>query len=97
MSGGSYDYLFIAEDLFDRYHTIEAMRDRLAELGHVGAAADTQRVLDGLDQAKSQAKSLSEVWRAVEWLDSGDSGEDQVAEAVAAHSKRSVLIIHRGD
>lgn len=88
MSGGSYDYLCY-KDVFElesqREHIVR-MRDRLIELGHLDAAKETESVILVLDSFKvrmeARLERLKEVWRAVEWLDSGDSGKDCVDEAI---------------
>ncbi|MFJ2110634.1 hypothetical protein ACIOEX_01675 [Streptomyces sp. NPDC087850] len=66
------------------------MADRLAELGYAqDAAAETEELLVMLQQweirAQVRAKRLAGVWKAVEWWDSCDSGENGVREALAAY------------
>ena len=93
MSGGSYNYLCWASDLEEingKRHTLRAMADRLAGLGYAqDAAAETEELLVMLQQweirAQVRIKRLSEVWQAVEWWDSSDSGEDGVREALATY------------
>jgi hypothetical protein len=93
MSGGSYDYLYSkeADDLLHRTDTIQEMADRLAELGYHGAAVESNELLADVRRFRARIearmKRLSPVWRAVEWLDSGDSGPEQVKSAVAAFLK----------
>jgi hypothetical protein len=89
MSGGSYNYL--AEhpvgDLESRRGSIEAMRDRLAQLeadgvpGAARAARITRYVLIHLDLAEARAQELADVWHAVEWRDSCDWGDDTMRQA----------------
>jgi hypothetical protein len=90
VSGGSYNYLYShAGGLEAQRGDIEAMRDRLQELekqrvpGAARAARQTRMVLNHLKLAEQHAQTLSEVWRTVEWRDSGDYGDDQVDEALA--------------
>jgi hypothetical protein len=93
MSGGSYNYLCRAQDLEDingKRATLREMADRLAGLGYAqDAAAETEELLVLLQQwevrAQVRIKRLSEVWKAVEWLDSGDYGEGEVREALAEY------------
>ena len=92
MSGGSYNYLYLhITGLEQQRGDIQEMRDRLQGLadrnvpGAAKAAADTQAVLDRLDQAEAQAQALSDVWHAVEWCDSSDWSEDDVHDALAKH------------
>ncbi|MEV5944407.1 hypothetical protein [Streptomyces sp. NPDC051994] len=84
MSGGSYNYLFChVRGLEEQRGDLEEMAKRLAELAYAqGAAEATRRVMALLDQAEAASQELAEVWRAVEWWDSGDYGEDQVREAI---------------
>jgi hypothetical protein len=95
MSGGSYDYLYTVtrDDLGDidsRRGTLREMADRLAGLGYAqDAAAETEELLLLLRQwevrARVRIERLAEVWHAVEWWDSSDSGEDGVRQALAAY------------
>lgn len=93
MSGGSYDYLCWAQDLEDingKRYALREMADRLAGLGYArDAAAETEELLVLLQQwevrAQVRVKRLSDLWRAVEWWDSNDSGEDEVREALAKY------------
>lgn len=82
MSGGSYNYLcFHTDNLTEHLGDLEEMSKRLDGLPWASeAAADTRRIAALLEQAYQQAQGLTQVWRAVEWWDSGDSGEDQVRE-----------------
>jgi hypothetical protein len=91
VSGGSYDYLcFNTDDLSGRRGMVEEMAQRLEGLPYAStAAADTRRVLTLLDDARNLAERLSDVWRAVEWWDSGDYGEQQAQEALAAYRSTS--------
>lgn len=92
MSGGSYNYLFAkeAEDLFADDTELERMADRLAGLGWADdAAKDAYDLLAVLrtqtvrvDAARDR---LRDVFMAVEWWDSGDSGEAGVRDALTAY------------
>lgn len=84
MSGGSYNYLcYRSRGLSEQRGDAEAMAARLFQLGHVAEAAATRHCLDLLDQAEAAATVLEDVWKAVEWADSGDWGLDDVADEVA--------------
>lgn len=98
MSGGSYDYLchtWELRDLFKRDEnssgsTLEQMADRLAGLGYAqDAARETQELLVQLRQwtvrAEVRMDRLRDVWKAVEWWDSCDSGEEQLKAALAKY------------
>lgn len=95
MSGGSYNYLHQIWDLNDAYAKrgcLEEMADRLSglpELDFPGAAAAAERtralhaVLSLWDEhVTAQVQLLGDVWHAVEWWDSADSGPDGVVEAL---------------
>lgn len=89
MSGGSYNYLHThAGGLEAQRGDTEEMRDRLDGLASRGApgaaeaASRTRAILRHFDHAEALAQELSEVWRAVEWWDSCDGGEDDVREAL---------------
>lgn len=93
MSGGSYNYLCNAT-LSERDDDLRRMYDRLRELEQkkaarrdeskaYGLAADaTHRILAALDVPDA----LSAVWKAVEWRDSSDWGEDQMDNHVLQHA-----------
>ncbi|MCW2720703.1 hypothetical protein [Pseudonocardia sp.] len=87
MSGGSYNYLYChVRGLEEQRGDLESMVDRLAGLGYATeAAAASRHVLDLLDQAEAAAQKLEDVWRAVEWWDSGDSSEESVREVAAKY------------
>lgn len=95
MSGGSYDYLCYVEteDVFAHYRiqNLVAIKDRLVVLGHEDAARNVQSLIRNIRLSVSsigeQLDLLRGVLKAVEWLDSADYGEDQVAEAVEALGK----------
>lgn len=94
MSGGSYNYLYShVGGLEVQRGDIEAMRDSLHELekqgvpGAAKAARQTRMILHHFDLAEQKAQALSNVWHAVEWRDSGDSGNDQVIEALREYKE----------
>lgn len=86
MSGGSYNYLcFHGDALSEHRGDLEAMARRLEGLPWAAqAAAATRECLRNLAGAEQLAAALSEVWRAVEWWDSGDWGEASVRREVDA-------------
>ena len=92
MSGGSYEYLFVkdVDQLLNAESLIKAMFERLAGLGYAeDAAKETFDLLLTLRQFRVRIEvmqgRLSEVWRAIEWWDSGDSGEDGFKEALDSY------------
>jgi hypothetical protein len=93
MSGGSYDHLhsaFDLDDLLRKQGQLGEMADRLAGLGYAkDAALETHELVVILRHMEMRMAvrlaRLSKVWRAVEWWDSGDGGEDGVRTALAAY------------
>lgn len=83
MSGGSFNYLY-DRDLVELKHTVRQMQGELAALGLEDAAARTGMILARMDQIESIQAEMRDVWKAVEWLKSGDWGVDFVEEAVRA-------------
>ena len=88
MSGGSFEYLCWkdAGDLISRDDLILKMGERLTELGYSDAGsatiylyAYTNALQLMIDKIKAE---LEDIWHAVEWHDSGDSGIEVVKEAV---------------
>jgi len=88
MSGGSYNYLCYKEgiDIFERREELKSMRDRLVELGYLDAAKETESVLLVMDsfevRLQARLERMRDVWQAVEWWDNGDSGRDDVENAI---------------
>ncbi|MBD0743589.1 hypothetical protein [Streptomyces sp. CBMA152] len=84
MSGGSYNYLHThAGGLEDQRGDIEAMAKCLAGLPYAERVAEaTRRVMALLDEAEAAAQELADVWKAVEWWDSGDWDENDVREVI---------------
>ena len=89
MSGGSYNYLCHKEssDLMNATGDIQAMADRLDELGWANdAALETKELLSIIYQSLNKidiiSNRLSLVWRAVEWRDSGDLTDAAIQEAL---------------
>ena len=78
MSGGSFNYLCWKEisELMANRDTLTSMADRLLEMGYKDAAKETLKFLYTLEQAETRLETmrerLEEVWKAVEWFDSGD-------------------------
>lgn len=89
MSGGAYDYVCHSYDLDDirgRLAGLRRLNARLGELperqfpGATAAHAESLRLEQLLDrwerEAEVRCRLLHDVWRAIEWWDSCDSGED---------------------
>ncbi len=84
MSGGSWNYLFCKEidELMNGSSTelLQDMVDRLNSAGFKDVAKDTQRLVEYIKSASIRIETLFEtlspVFKAVEWFDSGDWGEE---------------------
>jgi hypothetical protein len=97
MSGGSYDYLYSADWRGLDLDTLpdgmmRAMAERLAGLGYANdAAKETLDTLLYLRQVRvfleTRWERMRPVWKAVEWWDSGDSGEDGLKAALDEYRK----------
>ena len=90
MSGGSFNYLCFkdGEDLFNGgvLNEMEDMASRLIELGYEDAAKETLNLKYTIQQALTRTQvmkdRLEDVWKAVEWKDSGDSSLENVEKAI---------------
>ena len=84
MSGGSYNYLCYKEasQLGEYRDELEQMAERLADLGYAAdAAAETYVILNALRRTAAlweaaHKSGLIEVWRGIEWWDSGAGDEE---------------------
>ena len=105
MSGGSYNYLFTKESLFELMENItdlEDMNKRLKQLKNNELVSKaTQELLDEVGklkqfiddyEKKNQPKilELSEVWKAVEFCDSGDYSQEKVQQAIKEYSQKII-------
>jgi hypothetical protein len=92
MSGGSYNYLCGKDQgsIIDYQDELEKMSNRLAGLGYaVDAAKETEELIliirQFLNRAGARIDRLSAVWKAVEWWDSCDWGEEELKEALTRY------------
>lgn len=84
MSGGSWNYLFCKDidELMNGSSTelLQDMVDRLNSAGFEDVAKDTQRLVEYIKSASIRIETLFEtlspVFKAVEWFDSGDWGKE---------------------
>ena len=107
MSGGSFNYLCYrdAGDLLSGGHDedLVSMITFLKGHGCKDVATSSQLLLDDIRDARLKIldglEKLNDVWHSVEWYMSGDSGKDEVQEAVKrwrdAHGKVKTLSSHR--
>ena len=93
MSGGSLCYLFCKEpeDLFDEstIYYLEKAEQYLLRNDAVDVAKDVRRLIEYVISAKNRIEvmqeNLKEVFKAIEWYESGDSGKDRVERAIAVY------------
>ena len=94
MSGGAYNYLYRKDEgeilAGGCDEDLQQMADRLAGLGYANdAARETQEVLLIVRQYRNRLNNylrrLAPLWRAVEWVDSGDSTEDWIADELTKY------------
>lgn len=95
MSGGSYDYASLVDELDEvlaKRGELEALGERLIDLSEdqfPGSTAAGERTLALLAwvqlweaHVRAQTSVLRETWKAVEWWSSGDYGPDEVRDAL---------------
>lgn len=93
MSGGSFNYLCDreAKELTDRTLDLQEMADCLQAQGHQREADETRRMIGRInkfhDEIEARAKDLRGVWKAAEWMVSGDAGREALTEAVEHHTE----------
>lgn len=93
MSGGSLNYLYCKdpEELFDESSIdyLEKAEQYLLKNDAVDIAKDVRRLIEYVLSAKNRIevmqKNLREVFKAIEWCQSGDSGKDRVDRTIAAY------------
>jgi hypothetical protein len=92
MSGGSYDYLYGKDpySILEAQDDLERMSNRLAGLGYAeDAAKETEEfvliIRQFLNRAGARIDRLAQVWKAVEWWDSCDWGEEETKKALAKY------------
>lgn len=95
MSGGSYDFLCHKDesDIFScsAATALHDMANRLDALCPE-AAAETRALFDGPGSLRHELSwrigRLTDIWKAVEWVDSSDWGKDQLDHAVEQFRQR---------
>lgn len=98
MSGGSWDYLYSKDidELMNGSSTelLQDMADRLNSAGFEDVAKDTQRLVEYIKSASIRIETLFEVlspiFKAVEWFDSGDWGEETLNNEVLKYRKSNI-------
>lgn len=89
MSGGSFDYLCEVtglKDLLENKDGITGTAAALRDRGHEAAAAETEALLGELAAIEgyvlARVERLRHVWKAAEWVVSGDWSDGDLAEDV---------------
>jgi hypothetical protein len=98
MSGGSWNYLYCKDidELMNGSSTelLQDMVDRLNSAGFKDVAKDTQRLVEYIKSASIRIETLFEtlspVFKAVEWFDSGDWGEETLNNEVLKYRKSNI-------
>lgn len=98
MSGGSWNYLCYKDidELMNGSSTelLQDMVDRLNSAGFKDVAQDTQRLVEYIKSASIRIETLFEalspVFKAVEWFDSGDWGEETLNNEVLKYRKSNI-------
>lgn len=92
MSGGSFNYLYMASDMEDLTHRdndLAAMRDELIGLDAEDIAAEIEELRLTLRQVNLRCEVVMrrnrDVLRAVEWWRSADKTRDDVVTTIARH------------
>lgn len=91
MSGGSYNYLYHADssDIGNKIDDLKDMINRLSELGFEQACKDSQNILDTVKQLDSMIDNISNVWKSVEYMDSGDWGIEEVKDEIEKYNVKT--------
>lgn len=98
MSGGSFDYLYNSEAPASS-SAWDAMRHELVLLGADDIVAKMDAVTDALatlgQPYSSETGTIRDVWHAIEWWRSGDSGINRVRAAVLAYREKHPRVVER--
>lgn len=95
MSGGSLNYLCYkeAKDLFDYIPELESVEETMLSFNAGDIAKDVRRLIEYLKTAENRiavlSDNLNDIFRAVEWHDSGDTGRNDVFEAIERYRSRN--------
>lgn len=93
MSGGSWEYMYGWDEskFLDMRGNVSAMATRLIRSGHLDAAKAMEDFYIVLEHAhiaiSARSQALRDIMHAVEWVDSCDSSEEQLTEAVNKWSR----------
>ena len=93
MSGGSLNYLHVREpdELFSRIEELEKVERELIHHNYPDIAKDVRRLIEYIQTAENRigilADQLRDVFKAVEWNLSGDSGDKTLGEKLEKYRK----------
>lgn len=104
MSGGSWNYLCYKDidELMNGSSTelLQDMVDRLNSAGFKDVAKDTQRLVEYIKSASIRIETLFEtlspVFKAVEWFDSGDWGEETLNNEILKYRNARLDSYNKG-
>lgn len=94
MSGGRLNYLYCKEpdELYNHLCDLEQAEEYLLCEGYVDVAKDVRRLIEYVITSRNRIEVLQEnlkdVFKSIEWCQSGDSGEDRVKRAIEAYRNR---------
>ncbi len=83
MSGGSFNYLYQALGEGSRSGAPGMIHEMLKELEPGSPEHEaTKRIIDMFSQITKEAEALYGVWKTIEYVRSGDWGDERIAEAI---------------
>lgn len=88
MSGGSLNYLYCkdADELFYHLDDLQKAEELLLKEGYSDVAKDVRRLIEyvitSMNRIEVLQENLQDVFKALEWWQSCDSGKDRVESAV---------------
>lgn len=94
MSGGSFDYLYSKDlgSLIEEPYLVESMYDRLQEIPQAKETLKKteellQKIQDIRNFYKENEGEFYRVWKAIEWYDSHDTGEEDMLKEIENYNK----------
>lgn len=93
MSGGSLNYLYRkdADELWNYLNELEEVEDYLLKNNAYDVAKDVRRLIEYIKSSRIRIEvlreNLSDVFKAIEWHQSGDYGKDSVDKAIEKYRK----------
>jgi hypothetical protein len=89
MSGGSFNYIYarLAAGDMEVDSTLSLLNDMLPHIPESKAKRDMEKLVAALQTVLDLAADLADVAKAVEWVRSGDWGEDSLQEELDKYAK----------